>query len=234
MPRPQAGLGFGRSGPRVLLQKTVRVLTPSGALSDQAKLGLALAHHQTLDERCERKDGVPADLAQRRPLVAEDARVAVLIGAGRPRDAHVEEHPSQDDHRVLDPRVLGVGLDSFELGLGAHTFDLELGDEDGHVPRGVRDERDGALRREKAEAREVLDVGLVEEHVARELQAPDVLEQRVAPRLELRRRDPCRHRLHGASLSNSSGHAADDPSRECRYVRGRRLPVVHTRPDASS
>ena len=50
--------------------------------------------------------------------------------------------------------------------LGAHALDLELGHEHGHLTRGVRDERDRPLGREEAEAREVLDVVLVEEHVA--------------------------------------------------------------------
>jgi hypothetical protein len=78
------------------------------------------------------------------------------------------------------PRVLGIELDPLELGLGAHPLDLELGNEDGHVSRDVCGERDRPLGREEAEAREVLDVVLAEEHVARERVAPDVLEERLA------------------------------------------------------
>ena len=107
------------------------------ALADQRDLGLALAHHQALDERRERNDGLPGDLAQRRPLVAEDARIAVLVGAGAAGDPHVQQHARQDEHRMLGARVLRVGLDPLELGLGANPFDLELGDEDGHLARGV-------------------------------------------------------------------------------------------------
>ena len=55
----EAGLGFGRPGPRVLLQEPVGVLAPSRALADQADFGLALAHHHALDERRERQDGCP-------------------------------------------------------------------------------------------------------------------------------------------------------------------------------
>ena len=67
---------------------------------------------------------------------------------------------------MLGARVLRVRLDPLERRLGAHPLDLELGDEDGHLARGVCDECDRPLGRQEAEAREVLDVGLVEEHVA--------------------------------------------------------------------
>ena len=81
----KAGLRLGRSRPRVLLEELVRELAPPGALPDQLHLGLALAAHRALDERRERRDGARRDLAQRRPLVAEDAGIAVLVGADRRR-----------------------------------------------------------------------------------------------------------------------------------------------------
>ena len=81
VPRAQGRLGLGRARPRVLLQQPVRVLAPARALADQRHLGLALPHQQALDERRERRDRLAGDLAQRRALVAEDAGIAVLVGA---------------------------------------------------------------------------------------------------------------------------------------------------------
>ncbi len=90
---------------------------------------------------------------------------------------------------MLDPGILRVGLDPLELGLGADPLDLELGDEDGQVARRARDDRDRALCRQKRKAREVLDIALVEEHDAGQLLAPDVLQERLASRLQLFGRD---------------------------------------------
>ena len=129
------------------------------------------------------------DLAQRRPLVAEDAGIAVAVGADRATDPHVQQHALQDAQRMLGSRVLGVGLHPLELGLGAHSIDLELGDEHSQLAGRVRDDRDRALRGKEAEAREVLDVPLVEEHVTGEPQGPSMLPEPLASRLQLRRRD---------------------------------------------
>ena len=92
---------------------------------------------------------------------------------------------------MLDARVLRVGLDPLELGLGPHALDFELGDEDRHLARRVCDEGDRPLGREKAEAREVLDVVLVEEHVAAQPVALHVLQEPRPPVLQLYRRNPC-------------------------------------------
>ena len=167
----QARLGLGRPRSGVLLQEAVRVLAPSGALADQRHLGLALEDHQALDERRERHDGLPGHLAQRRPLVAEDARIAVLVGADGAADPHVEQHACRMTHRMLDARVLRIGLDALELGLGANALDLELGTKTAISPDALCDEGDRPLGRQEAEAREVLDVVLAEEHVAGELAA---------------------------------------------------------------
>jgi hypothetical protein len=169
----------------------VGVLAPAGAFADQGDLGLALLHHQALDERRERGDLGPRHLAQRRPLVAEDAGVAVAVRADGAADAHVLQHLPQDPHRVLGARVLRVGLDPLQRGLRTDALDLELGDEHGQLSCSVRGERDRALRREEAEAREVLDVLLVEEHVAGEFAAAHVLEEAFAARLQLVRGDAC-------------------------------------------
>ena len=67
-------------------------------------------------------------------------------------------------------------------------------------PDAFEDERDRPLGRQEAEAREVLDVLLVEEHVAGEPLAPDVLQEPLAPLLQLcgRNADRC------ASCSSAS------------------------------
>jgi hypothetical protein len=122
-------------------------------------------------------------------LIAQDAGVAVAIGADRVADPHVREYAREKLHRMLDPRVLGVRLDPLEGRLGAHALDLELGHEDGHLAHRALGEDDGALGREKAEAGEVLDVVRVEQDISREPGVPHVLEQPLTPRLELRRGD---------------------------------------------
>src|SRR5262249_6988556 len=99
------------------------------------------------------------------------------VGPNRTADAHVLEQSCKDRHRVLDPRVLGIGLDALELGFRANALHLELGDEHGQLTSGARDERDRPFCSEKAEAREVLDVLLVEEDVASKLLLPEMIEQ---------------------------------------------------------
>ena len=86
---------------------------------------------------------------------------------------------------MLDARVLRVRLDALERGLGAHALDLELGDEHREAARGVHRDADGTLGGEEVEAREVLDVAVVEEDAAGEALGCEVLEQAGAPGLEL-------------------------------------------------
>ena len=105
---------------------------------------------------------------------------------------------------MLDPGILGIGLDSLEGRLGAHALDLEFGHERHHVPGGALREDDGSLRREEAEGREVLDVVLIEEDVAREACAPHLLEQPLATRLQLFRRDAVTQ-LHALNHLSSTG-----------------------------
>ena len=161
------------------------MLAPAGALADQLYLGRALAHHHALDQRRQRRDLGLRHLAQRRSLVAEDAGVAVVVGAERAADSHVLEHPPEDVHRVLDAGVLRVRLDSLEGGLGPRALDLELGHEDGELAGGVHRDADRALGGEEVEAREVLDVAVVEEDAAGQAHVLEELEQPRAPGLEL-------------------------------------------------
>ena len=87
------------------------------------------------------------------------------------------------------PGVLRVRLDALERGLGAHALDLELGDEHREAARGIHRDADRTLGGEEVEAREVLDVAVVEEHAAGETLVCEVLEQARAPGLELGCRD---------------------------------------------
>ena len=91
---------------------------------------------------------------------------------------------------MLDTRVFGVRLDPLERRLGAGALDLELRDEHDRLPGRALREDDGTLVREEAEAREVLDVVLPEEHVAAQPFPPHVLEHPAAPCLQLGRRYP--------------------------------------------
>jgi hypothetical protein len=186
---PQRRLGLRRAGPRELLQQSVRALAPASALADECELVLALAHHHPLDGSRERRDRAGRRLAERRAPIAEDSRIAVLIGPDRGLNAHVGQNAPEDRHRMLDARILGVGLDPVEGRLGAHTLDLELRHEDHHVPGRALREDDGPFRREEAEGREVLDVVLIEEDVPRKAALPHLLQQPLATRLQLLRRD---------------------------------------------
>ena len=71
-------------------------------------------------------------------------------------------------------------------------------------PAALCGEDDGPLRREEAEGREVLDVVLIEEDVAREACAPHLLEQPLATRLQLFRRDAVTQ-LHALNHLSSTG-----------------------------
>ena len=119
------------------------------------------------------------------PAVAEDARVAVLVGRDRVAQAEVGDHAGEDPHRVLEPRVLGVRLDALEAGLLAHPLDLELRHEDRHLAADALREGDRALRGQEPEAGQVLDVGLVEQRVAGAAAGADLLEHARAPLLQL-------------------------------------------------
>ena len=134
-----------------------------------------------LDDVAERSDRGARRVAERRPLVAEDAGVAVLVGADRVPDPEVGEDAREDRHRVLDPRVLGIRLDPREGGLGARALHLELRHEHRRLAADALGIDHRPLIREEPEAGEVLDVVRAEEDVARKAGAPDVLEQPFAP-----------------------------------------------------
>ena len=137
---------------------------PASALPDQLDLGRALPHEHAFDLALERNHARSGDLAQRRTFVAEDPRIAVLVGADG-ANPEIGEHARKDPHRVLDTRVLGIRLDPLEVGLGPDPLDLELRNEHDELAGAAPGERDRTLRREEAEVGEVPDVVLVEEHV---------------------------------------------------------------------
>ena len=158
---------------------------PAPALADERDLALALARHHALDQVAQRSDRGARRVAERRPLVAEDAGVAVVVGADRVPDPEVGQDAREDRHRVLDPRVLRIGLDPREGGLGARALDLELRHEHRRLAADALGVDHRPLVREEPEAGEVLDVVGAEEDVAGQAVAPDVLEQPLAPLLQL-------------------------------------------------
>ena len=114
MARAETRLGLGRARSGVLLQQAVSVRAPAPALADQRDLVRALARQHALDRIAERGDGRPGHLAERGPRVAEDPRIAVLIGADRVPDPEIGEDPRENRHRMLGARVLRVRLDPLE------------------------------------------------------------------------------------------------------------------------
>src|SRR5581483_10832541 len=122
--RAQARLRLGHAGARVLLQEAVRMRAPASALADQLDLGRALARDHVLDPLAHVDDLRARHLAQRRPLVAEDAGVAVLVDGDRPREAEIGDDAREDLQRMLEARVLGIRLDARKRRLGTRALDL--------------------------------------------------------------------------------------------------------------
>lgn len=109
---------------------------------------------------------------------------------------------------MLRARVLGIRLDDFERRLGPGALDLEPRDEDDR--RAVRALRkdDGPFRREEPEARQVADVVLVEDDVARQAAAADELEEALSPGLVLAGGDPGELLGRGGRHLARSSHAS--------------------------
>src|SRR5262249_38206975 len=85
----QARLRLGDPRTRVLLEQTVPVCAPPPALADQRDLVLALPRHHALDQIADRRDGCAGHVAPRRPAVAGDPRVAVLVRSNLLADAQI-------------------------------------------------------------------------------------------------------------------------------------------------
>ena len=86
---------------------------------------------------------------------------------------------------MLGARVFGVRRDAVEAGLRLDAGDLELGDEGGGLARRALDVRDRPFGREEREARQVLDVALVEDDVASRLPVAEERAQSLSPFAEL-------------------------------------------------
>ena len=114
--------------------------------------------------------------------MAEDPRVAVLVGADRPCDAEVGQRLREQSFRPRVAWVLEVMLHAVERRLGLGVLDLEPWNDEG--ARAVRgeDEGDRPLGRDEREARVVEDVVRIEEHDPRDALALGRSEQPVAPR----------------------------------------------------
>ena len=156
----------------------MREVRPADALADQRDLGLRLDRHLRLDLGDEADDARARELRERGAAVAEDPRVAVLIGPDRAGQPHVRERSREHVFRARVARVLEVVLDAVEGRLRLRVLDLEARDD--QRPRSIRseDERDRPLGRHEREARVVEDVVRVEEHDARQTSFLRVPEQR--------------------------------------------------------
>ncbi len=99
-------LGLGDARARVALEEAVREVPPAHALADQRDLGLGLDRHLLLDLLDHANDSRPGELGECRAAVAEDPRVAVLVGADLPGEAERGEGLLD---RLLRP---GIALDT--------------------------------------------------------------------------------------------------------------------------
>ena len=116
-------------------------------------------------------------------------RVAVLVGADRPRDAEVGKHPCEHGLGTRVARVLEVVIDAIERRARLGMLELEPRDDECTRAVPAEDERDRPLGRDEREPGVVEDVVRVEEHDARQARTARVLEERVAPRAMLVRPD---------------------------------------------
>ena len=110
---------------RVLLEEPVREVPPLRALADERELGLRLHGHLRLDERDDADDLAARQLGQRRALVAEDPRIAVLVGADLAADRHGGEQVGQRRLGTRIARVLVVVGDALDAGRSARVLHLE-------------------------------------------------------------------------------------------------------------
>ena len=182
-------LGLGDTGSCVALQQRVREIAPAHALADQPDLGLRLDRHLLLDLLDDAYDGRSRQLAESRAAIAEDPRIPVLVGADLPLYTHRLERCRDRHFRPGVARKFEVVLDAVERRVALRVLDLEARDDERALSVRVEDEGDRPLRRHEGEARVVEDVVRVEENDARQPLFGKSLEQCVAPRSVLVRRD---------------------------------------------
>ena len=181
----QTHLGLSHTGTGILLEQSVRMRAPAPALADKRDLTHALARHHGLDDVAEQSDRGACRVAQRGPLVAQDAGIAVLVGADRVPDSEVGQEAREDRHGMFGPRILRIGLDPRKAGFGACAFHLEFRHEHGGLAAGAFGVDHRPLVRKEPEAGEVLDIRGVEEDVAGKAITPDVVEQPFATLAQL-------------------------------------------------
>ena len=163
--RALGDLGLRGADPRVALEQPVREVPPAHALADERDLGLGL--HRHLRARSARRRGrrvAPESSRERRPAVAEDPGVAVLIRADRPGEPSVGERSREHVLGRRVARVLEVVLDPVDRRPGLGVLDLEPGNHERSRSVRAEDERDRPLGRDEREAGVVEDVVRVEEH----------------------------------------------------------------------
>ena len=175
-------------------------VAPADALPDQRDLRLRLDRHLRLDLLDDADDLRARELREGRPAVAEDPRVAVLVGADRSREAHVGEGRSEDVVGAGIARVLEVVLDAVERRARLRVLHLEARDDEGPCAVPGEDACDRPLGRHEGEARVVEDVGRVEEHDTRQAGCLRPFEEHIAASSVLFRRDRDR-RQHPAQTS---------------------------------
>ena len=155
----------------------MREVPPLRALADQRELGFRLHRHLRLHERHHADDLAPGQLGQRRPLVAEDPRIAVLVGADLAADPHRGEEVGERGLGAGIARILVVVSDALDAGRAAGMLHLEPRDEHRRFALGRDGERDRALGGDEGEAGVVEDVVRIEEHRAGERRGGEVLAQ---------------------------------------------------------
>ena len=139
-------LRLGDADARVALEEPVREVAPADALADERDLRLRLDRHLRLDLLDDADDRRARELRERRPAVAEDPRVAVLVGADRSREAHVGERRSEDVVGARIARVLEVVLDAVERRARLRVLHLEARDDERPRPVPAEDAVRSAAR----------------------------------------------------------------------------------------
>ena len=103
----------------------MREVRPLRALADQRDLRVALDRHLVLDEGRDPLGRLAGQLAEARAAVAEDPRIAVLVGAEPAAHAERTEQLGQRLQRVPLARVLVVRGDLLHGRVRLRVLDLE-------------------------------------------------------------------------------------------------------------
>ena len=183
-------------------------MRPADALANERDLGLRLDRHLRLDLLDDADDLGARELREGRASVAEDPRVAVLVGADRPPQAELGERRRENGLGTWIAGVLEVVVDSIERRARLGVLDLEPGNDERPGAVGREDERDRPFGRDEREAGVVEDVVRVEEDDAGEPRCLHVLEQGIAARAMLLGRDRDRrgHRVGSLVPRTREGH----------------------------